>query len=124
MFRLVPIAFSMEKKVRQLEKSTPAVLVTNHSYGRHKNFGCFTRWNQFSPADEFVFMQLVVRSCEACAEARRLDNHNHRHHNYRHHHLHIWQKCSKSQKVAVADHIGITIRAPVRANKYSHMTIK
>jgi len=33
--------------------------------------------NPFSPADEFVFMGLVVRSCHfdvtACAEARRLD---------------------------------------------------
>ena len=34
--------------------------------------------NPFSPADEFVFMGLVVRSCHfdvtACAEARRLEN--------------------------------------------------
>ena len=34
----------------------------------------------FSPADEFVFMGLVVRSCHfdvtACAEARRLDKHS------------------------------------------------
>ena len=36
--------------------------------------------NPFSPADEFVFMGLVVRSCHfdvtACAEARRLDNYD------------------------------------------------
>ena len=39
--------------------------------------------NPFSPADEFVFMGLVARSCHfdvtACAEARRLDNHHHNH---------------------------------------------
>ena len=42
----------------------------------------FFAGNPFSPADEFVFMGLVVRSCHfdvtACAEARRLDNdHDH-----------------------------------------------
>merc|ERR1711867_131859 len=44
----------------------------------HKRPGrdLFFAKNQFSPADEFVFMGLVVRSCHfdvtACAEARRL----------------------------------------------------
>ena len=41
-------------------------------------YGPFFAENQFSPADEFVLMGLVVRKCHfdvtACAEARRLDN--------------------------------------------------
>ena len=45
-----------------------------------KLFGLIHKWpshDPFSPADESVFMGLVVRSCHfdvtACAEARRLD---------------------------------------------------
>ena len=52
-----------------------------HFFGLiHKRPGYdpFFAENPFSPADEFVFMGLVVRSCHldvtACAEARRLDN--------------------------------------------------
>ena len=41
-------------------------------------YGPFFAENQFSPADEFVLVGLVVRKCHfdvtACAEARRLEN--------------------------------------------------
>ena len=42
-------------------------------------YGPFFAENQFSPADEFVLVGLVVRKCHfdvtACAEARRLEKH-------------------------------------------------
>ena len=44
---------------------------------RTVRYGPFFGENQFSPADEFVLVGLVVRKCHfdvtACAEARRLD---------------------------------------------------
>jgi len=61
--------------------ATPPKFASLEFFGLiHKRPGYdpFFAENPFSPADEFVFMGLVVRSCHfdvtACAEARRLDN--------------------------------------------------
>ena len=57
----------------------PLNISRNHpDWWKTARYGPFFAENQFSPADEFVLVGLVVRKCHfdvtACAEARRLDN--------------------------------------------------